>query len=104
MLVGQRIHDVLGIAPPTDEPGAVQRLQPRRDRRQLVTFQRGQFADASLPGCQARQQSQPQRIGQRPKHLGSTLQLPPLRQPVGGARLVVLVLAGDLFVFYSHIP
>src|SRR6266851_3237148 len=48
VLVGKRVVDVLGLAPPLDQAHRIERLQTRRHGGDLFAFVFGQLGDAGL--------------------------------------------------------
>jgi len=81
--IGQRIEHMFGLAPPLDQPRAMEGLQPRGYAAGFGLFQFHQFAHAALALCQPDEQAQPRRIAQRLAHPGGQFQLP---GAVGGQR------------------
>jgi len=67
VLVGERVVDVLGFAPPLDQARRVERLQARRHGGDLLAFVFGQLRDAGFTLGEPHQKAQPLGVAERLK-------------------------------------
>src|SRR5712691_7508050 len=86
VLVGERVVDVLGFAPPPDQPRRMERLQTRRYGGDLFTLVFGQLGNAGFTLGEPHQEAQPLGVAERPKNRRPGLDLRPRRQANRRAR------------------